>query len=122
MLLRCSGAGDLLLALLPLPVDLDHDEAEGREQEHAGRTRSRADAKYDRTLFRWRVPGEGGEHDDDEAQAKLLQPMHEPGPTLAACGADDIASPGEGGTIIINPTPTPTPSISGHLSRSTGHA
>lgn len=28
---------------------------------------------------------------------------------LAACGADDIASPGTGGDVIINPTPTPTP-------------
>jgi hypothetical protein len=28
---------------------------------------------------------------------------------LAACGADDIASPGSGGNIIINPAPTPAP-------------
>ena len=26
---------------------------------------------------------------------------------LSACGADDIASPGTGGNVIINPTPTP---------------
>jgi hypothetical protein len=30
--------------------------------------------------------------------------------TLAACGADDIASPGEGGVIVLpSPTPAPTP-------------
>ncbi|MGE4324044.1 MAG: hypothetical protein AB7E60_13595 [Sphingobium sp.] len=28
---------------------------------------------------------------------------------LSACGANDIASPGTGGNVIINPTPTPTP-------------
>jgi hypothetical protein len=28
---------------------------------------------------------------------------------LAACGADDIASPGTGGDVIINPAPTPAP-------------
>lgn len=28
---------------------------------------------------------------------------------LAACGADDVASPGEGGIIVPTPTPTPTP-------------
>lgn len=30
-------------------------------------------------------------------------------PLLSACGADGVASPGAGGTIIINPTPTPSP-------------
>jgi hypothetical protein len=30
-------------------------------------------------------------------------------PLLSGCGADGVASPGEGGTFIINPTPTPTP-------------
>lgn len=30
-------------------------------------------------------------------------------PALAGCGANDIASPGSGGNIIINPTPTPSP-------------
>lgn len=29
---------------------------------------------------------------------------------LTACGADNVASPGQGGTIIINPPATPTPS------------
>jgi len=29
---------------------------------------------------------------------------------LSACGADDIASPGTGGNVIINPSPTPSPS------------
>lgn len=29
---------------------------------------------------------------------------------LSACGADDIASPGTGGDVIINPSPTPSPS------------
>jgi len=28
---------------------------------------------------------------------------------LSACGPDDIASPGGGGNVIINPTPTPSP-------------
>ncbi len=28
---------------------------------------------------------------------------------LSACGADDVASPGTGGDVIINPAPTPTP-------------
>ena len=35
---------------------------------------------------------------------------------LSACGADEIASPGSGGDIIINnpaPTPTPTPAPTG---------
>ena len=28
---------------------------------------------------------------------------------LAGCGPSDIASPGTGGNVIINPAPTPTP-------------
>jgi hypothetical protein len=31
---------------------------------------------------------------------------------LSACGADDIASPGTGGNVIINPAPSPSPSPS----------
>jgi hypothetical protein len=31
-------------------------------------------------------------------------------PLLAGCGAQDIASPGTGGNVIINPPATPTPS------------
>ncbi|MCW2391435.1 hypothetical protein M2336_003276 [Sphingobium sp. B1D7B] len=30
-------------------------------------------------------------------------------PLLAGCGAQDIASPGTGGNVIVNPTPTPSP-------------